>query len=189
MNVKSPLLWIGLAALTIAACSTQEPEKAPRALTAALDAKAPARHRSPGKPRAPVLVTLDRNSGFEPTETVQIDVSLLSSAPLQGLEATFRAGDGLRLHAGEHFSHTGSVPSGERLAHSIAVSAASEGRYELSVVVMADLGTRQVGRAFSIPITFGEPAATSKASMVTPLAKPEADGERVKSLRAVMRSR
>jgi hypothetical protein len=104
---------------------------------------------------------------------VEIELELIPTVELERLFARFQAADGLQIVAGaesEHFDHP---VKGTPVKHKLTVSAASDGIFYLTAVVLADSETQSIARTFFVPLIAGQGLAELPAASAASVADPK----------------
>lgn len=183
-------VWLGIAGF-VAGCSPSTSTPDPASVgghSSSAVGPSPVRRMSPGKPHAPVRIEFDRAQKFAPGEPAEITVTLVPQAALTGLEATFRASEGLELRSGERMARVDAAGAGTPVVHRMTVFAQVAGRYHVTVVVTATVNGAPTARVISMPIAVGDSVSPEKvhASSVSGM---DASGQRIHSLPAQSRPR
>lgn len=133
------------------------------------------------KSTAPVKVEFVQKDQYQPGAPIEITVTVAVAASVDAIEVQFRGTNGLSLLEGQQLAR-GPTASGERIEHTIKLSAPANGRYYLSAVIHTSSQGNLLAKVVSIPVTIGNVAKAKPSTRGTQI---DAAGERIKSLPAV----
>lgn len=157
------------AALTLA-CS-RAPDQPTAAPAAAAPAQRPARMGavgddfvtavSAGRPGAPIELKFALRKRPEVGEPLEIHFAVVPVVPLDRVIASFQAGDGLELRAGNQMPRLERPLAGEPVSHVVTIVPKRDGIFHLTAVILAESATSSIARTFTIPIIAGAGIAES----------------------------
>jgi hypothetical protein len=125
---------------------------------------------SPGRQSAPVELKFSLDHRPEVGKPMVIEIAVLPVSELDRIGASFAAGNGLELQAGEQMPSIDRPARGVPLNHRITIVPQREGIFFVSAVVLADSPEQSLTRTFSIPIIAGTAPPPERDS------KPESNG-------------